>query len=457
MNTVAIVRFDEPLGSVARAIELCDGFKHLADSDRVLLKPNITFCGRLPPYGMVTTSVVMEALILLLLEHGCRSITIGEGSVNVAGSSTGKGYRWTGMARLARKYGAKLVDFNQGPFKRVNLGSVGVQVSEAALETDFLVNVPVLKTHGHTRVSLGLKNLKGCLSPESKSRMHGTNRLDHMICLLAEVIRSDLTIIDGVYMLEMGPDTLLGTAQRKDLIIASRDAFACDVVGSAVLGFHASDIGYLKEYAQRQNRCLDAGAIQVKGEIIADVVESPRWRADTGEELLAPEGVTGLSVPYSGETLCSRCYATMGSALLMLCKDNPNTDFGNVELYCGKVTQYPGDIGKVLLYGDCAIKSNRALFDAARIAGCPPGLTKSLFAISKALLGKRRLVRAIALRSAKLVGIGLGIHADRSRKWDRYSSREFDSSHFAAPRGTLAKPASALARLRLFLPPFKSD
>jgi len=37
-----------------------------------------------------------------------------------------------------------------------------------------------------------------------------------------------LVIIDGIYMLEKGPETLAGIAHRKDLIIASPDIFECD-------------------------------------------------------------------------------------------------------------------------------------------------------------------------------------------------------------------------------------
>ena len=44
----------------------------------------------------------------------------------------------------------KLVDFNEERYKRVKLDEAGIQISAIALEADFLINLPVLKTHMQT-------------------------------------------------------------------------------------------------------------------------------------------------------------------------------------------------------------------------------------------------------------------------------------------------------------------
>ena len=428
--TVAVVKFDAFPDSLIEAVELCNGFERLQSSDRVLLKPNITFCGRMPPYGMVTTSRVVDGVIRLLLERGCRDIRIGEGSIEVVGSSTGRGYKWTGIERVARKHGVKLVDMNRGPFATVDLGGVRVRVSRTALEADFLINMPVLKTHGQTKVSLGMKNLKGCLSTASRSKSHSRNRLDHLICHLNKAIRSDLTIIDGTYMLEAGPDTLLGTAHRKDLIIAGQDVFACDVIGSTILGVDPSQVGYLREYAEMIGRSVDVNTIDIAGEDLAGLKEDLDWKVDVSRELFAPAGVTGFSVPYPGDTLCSRCYATLAFALLVFAADNPGRDFGGVELCCGQEAKPSNNARKVFLYGDCALRGNKNTPDACRIQGCPPGLVGTLFALSNTLLSKPRVVRVMLPRMTKLIGIRLGVYDQHCAKWERYHSGLFDRNHF---------------------------
>jgi uncharacterized protein (DUF362 family) len=433
--TVSLVKFDGSLDSLRRAIQLCDGFGKLNKNDRVLIKPNNCFRHKImPPYGMVTTSKIIGGVVQLLLEYGCKDISIGEGAIigifDELDPYTKRGFKGTGIDKIAKKYGIKLIDFNQGSFRELNLEGIKVQVSPVALDTDFLINVPVLKTHFQTKVSLGFKNLKGCLNTDSKKRFHISKRLDNLICLLNEAIKSDLVIIDGIYMLEKGPETLVGVAQRKDLIIASPDIFECDVVGATVLGVDPAQVDYLREFAQRHNRSFDISAIQIKGEDIESLKEQLEWRFEPDKELLTPAKITGLSAPYPGQTLCTACGATLALALSIFGKDNPGMDFGGVELYYGLGLKPEKDTQKVFLYGDCAIRSNKSLQNAIKIGGCPPTLAKTLLALMKTLLNKPRMFRLLLLQAIKLIGIRLGISQEISPRWERYRSKEFDKTHF---------------------------
>jgi uncharacterized protein (DUF362 family) len=433
--TVSLVKFDDSLDSLRNAIELCQGLEKLGRNDRVLIKPNNCFRHKImPPYGMVTTSKVIEGIVQLLIEYGCKDISIGEGAIigifDELEPYTKRGFKGTGIERIAKKYGIKLIDFNQGAFRELDLGGVKVQVSKAALDTDFLINIPVLKTHFQAKVSLGFKNLKGCLNKDSKRRFHTSKRLDILICLLNEAIKSDLVIIDGIYMLEKGPETLVGVAHRKDLIIASPDVFECDVVGATILGVDPAQVDYLREFAQRHSRSFDISAIQIKGEDIEPLKEQLEWRFEPDKELLTPAKVTGLSAPYPGQTLCSACGATLALALSIFGKDNPGMDFGGVELYYGLELRLQREVQKVFLYGDCAIRRNRGLQDATKVEGCPPTLTKTLLALMKTLLSKPRMSRMLLLRAMKLIGIRLGIYREIFPGWERYQSKEFDKTHF---------------------------
>ncbi|MFO7712280.1 MAG: DUF362 domain-containing protein, partial [Dehalococcoidia bacterium] len=331
--TVSLVKYDGTPDSIRRAVELCNGFENLGKNHRVLIKPNNCFRhNTMPPYGMVTTTTVVEAVVQLLLEHGCRDISIGEGAIinifDELDPYTKHGFRGTGLDRVARKHGVKLVDLNRGPFREVDLGGISVRVAREAMKADFLINLPVLKTHFQTKVSLGFKNLKGCLSPDSKKRFHTSKRLDRLISLLNDAVRSDLVLIDGIYMLEKGPETLAGKAYRKDLIIAGRDVFECDVVGATILGVDPAEIDYLSEFAGRHRRSFDLAAIGTVGEELESLKEQLEWRFEPDQELLGPTKITGLSAPHPGQTLCSACGATLALALSMLGKDNPETDFG---------------------------------------------------------------------------------------------------------------------------------
>jgi uncharacterized protein (DUF362 family) len=433
--TVSLVKFDGSLDSLRKSIELCNGFKKLDSDYRILIKPNNCFRHPItPPYGMVTTTRIIDLIIQLLLEYGCRDISIGEGCItgilDELEPHTKRGFRGSGVDKLAAKYGVKLIDFNEGPFDELDLNGTKVQVCRDGLQADFLINVPVLKTHFQTKVSLGFKNMKGCLSKRSKKQFHISNRLEELIALLNESVKSDLVIIDGTYMLEKGPETIVGTAHRKDLVIASTDIFECDVIATTVLGIDPSEVRHLGAFAQRNSRSFDISQIEIKGESIEPLKEQLEWHFVPHEELSALSGVTGLSAPHPGNTMCSGCGATLLLAMAIIAKDNPNLDCGGVELCYGLELRPTSDTRNALLYGKCALRVNTDLHNATRISGCPPTLTATVTALTKALLSRPRRLWIMLLMAAKLVAIRLRIYREVVPGWKRYKSKEFEKAHF---------------------------
>lgn len=66
---VAIVRFEKPLESVRRAVDLSHGLDHLPSKAKVFIKPNIVFWTRttsFPKWGVITTSGLLRRSILAL-------------------------------------------------------------------------------------------------------------------------------------------------------------------------------------------------------------------------------------------------------------------------------------------------------------------------------------------------------------------------------------------------------
>ena len=64
---VSIVKYEKPLESVRKAVELCRGLDHLPANARVFIKPNIVFWTKatnFPKYGVITTSRVVEDMVM---------------------------------------------------------------------------------------------------------------------------------------------------------------------------------------------------------------------------------------------------------------------------------------------------------------------------------------------------------------------------------------------------------
>jgi uncharacterized protein (DUF362 family) len=419
---------------VKRAIEICNGFSSLKPDYKVLIKPNLVMGANkkiMPPFGKVTTARVVEELILTLLEHNCRDISIGEGSALMPelGSDTLSAMKFSGIERVGKKYGVKLIDFEGSEYTKVEINGQPFKIASSALDADFLINVPVLKTHGQAIVSLGMKNLKGCLKFASKKRFHKQGHLLELIAQLNTKIRSDLIIIDGLFAMDKGPT--MGNAHRMDLIIAGTDILETEMVGAAVLGKDPTRIPHIQSYSKLTGRQIDLGLVEVKGENIDSVAVDLAWESDLSQPF-KDFGLSGIKV--SGQphdpSICSGCLGNMLFANFMFGKDNPGIHVDDFEICIGKESKPTPEAKKVFLFGDCAVKNNREDTRAIPVSGCPPGVGKYYPLLINKSLPRGRAIRQLFTRMFKNTAFKMGVYAENFGLWDPYQSSEFDPSYY---------------------------
>lgn len=396
---ISLVQYTRSPDSLKDAIDLCDGFEKLDKKARVLIKPNLVTWDdqfKIAPFGVYTTTRLVEDLIIMLKDYGCTDISIGEGSVEFTkGIGTIEAYAGLGYPSLAERYGIKIIDFNAGEFVSIEVrDGLTLHIAKEAVESDFLINFPVLKTHGQSKVSLGLKNLKGCLKTSSKKLCHHTNLgLEHCFSFVADCVKPDLTIVDGIYALERGP-LHFGNAFRKNIIIASRHILAADMVAAKTIGFEPQDIIHFVEYGKRHSTSLNLGDYEIKGECLENHVKLLKWdwrwaRDNTGPAVFGKFGVTGTAVPKYDETLCSGCspFANMVNVLVLSAfKGRP---LPRVEILNGKKMQARPGYDKTILIGNCMIRANKEnvnIRKAIKINGCPPDPTDIIAALKEAEL-----------------------------------------------------------------------
>ncbi len=388
--TVALIKYDETPNALRKALKLCDGFEKLKTTDKVLIKPNAGqgLKRTQPPNGVVTTTAVLGDLIGLLRDHGCSDITIGEGPILLPEFrwDPARAFEWSGIKQLAQELGVNLVDFNEGEFARFVMGGKRVEVSKAAVEADFLINVPVLKAHRQSMVSIALKNLKGCLHNTSKKNFHRFG-LGRFIALLNTRIRTDLTIIDGIYALQRGPWG--DDAHRLDLLIAGKDVLSCDLVGSAVLGIDPKTVPHFQEFAQMTGRSLDMESIDIKGERIEDVATKLEWRLVlAGQTLREDYDVKGIAMDDPGALVCTACGTTAWTGICQYLEENRGATFDNMEFCMGLGPKAKEESRQVFLLGNCAITVNKERKDAIRLKGCPPSIQDTYDILKKRAMRK---------------------------------------------------------------------
>ena len=123
--SVSMVKVTDVYESLQESLKLCDGLAGLNLKDRILIKPNIVswdFDLPFPPYGVVTTSVVISALVRILSEHGFSNLTIGEGALPMLSPDGDVVYEALGYKTLQERFGVKLVDFNKEEFVITDYG-----------------------------------------------------------------------------------------------------------------------------------------------------------------------------------------------------------------------------------------------------------------------------------------------------------------------------------------------
>jgi len=388
-SIVAIVHYDTPLESVRKAIKLSQGLDRLPANAKVFIKPNIVFWTKevpFPKWGVITTSRVVEDMVVLLKERGIDDITIGEGMVtNIPKDreTPTHAFETLGYNVLKKRYGIKYINVHERPFNTVDCGAgVVLNFNTDILHSDFVVNLPVLKTHNQTKVSLGIKNLKGTIDINSRKKSHSADPkkdLNYHIARLTNKMPPMFILLDGIYTLERGPG-YDGKVRRSNILVASSDVLSADIVGAKVLGYEPSDIPHLVHAAKDRQRPLDLSDIELAGERIEDVssfheYDVPYVKSNTLRRTLAKMGIKGLSYPKYDLSMCTYCSALNGVILFAIAQAWNGEPWNDVEVLTGKIMRPAPGKKKTILIGKCMYEANRDhpdIQEMIAVKGCPP-------------------------------------------------------------------------------------
>ena len=243
---------------------------------KILIKPNITVA--MPAVtGVTTHASIIEGVLQFMFDKGIKNAIIGEGG----GCDITRAYEDLGFAKIARKYGVPMADFNKGPEIVVKVPDPVVQdafrLAETVTQCDCIINVPCLKVHKwESRVTLCMKNMMGCIA-RNRSIMH-RNFNKRLMDLLKLTNKSRVNIIDGIVGRE--GDEIHGNAVGTGVIIASRDWVAADAVGAAVMGFAEGEVGHISLAEQYGFGVGTLEHIEIRGASIESVRKPFRWARD---------------------------------------------------------------------------------------------------------------------------------------------------------------------------------
>lgn len=248
--TVAIIQTKDPR-DVREAVQLLGGMERfVGENEKVLLKPNICV-GKPNSTGVVTNPELVAEVARMVQEVEGRPI-VGESPIYPLGGKNA--FRKAGYEDFRRRYGFEMFHFDneEGVHIRVPDGRrLDHQViARRVLESNRIINMPIAKTHGLTTVTLGLKNMKGVVPGKQKQIIHITG-LDEGIVDINTVVRSDLTIIDGIIGLEGEFGPTRGDTVDLGVILASDNVVEADVVMARIMGIPPENVPHIRLAVER--------------------------------------------------------------------------------------------------------------------------------------------------------------------------------------------------------------
>lgn len=208
----------EPLGGMAAFVQ---------PGNRVLLKPNL-LTGSRPGKECVTRPEVVYCVAQMVKEAGGKPF-LGDSPAfgSAKGVATASGY-----LPMIEELDLPVVEFHGKRYETVSEEFNHLRLCKEAIEADVVINLPKVKSHVQLTVTLGVKNLFGCVPGKMKAWWHleagkDSDRFGEMLVETARAINPDLTIVDGIIGHEgNGPSG--GEPRELGILAASQDVFACD-------------------------------------------------------------------------------------------------------------------------------------------------------------------------------------------------------------------------------------
>lgn len=231
---------------------------------RVLIKPNF-LAPAAPARALTTHPLIVRAAAEFALAKGAR--------VQISDSPA-----LANFAKLLKKGGytdgLEGLDVTLKPFEEsigVDIGEPFgiIEVAKDAMEADVVINLAKLKTHTQMMLTLGVKNIFGCIVGLRKPEWHmraGVDRLmfARLLVQIHQAVRPAFTIVDGILALEGQGPGKSGTPRELGLLVGGSDAHAVDKTICTLLGL---DPGQLLTGATAREMGLYDGNVHVNGDL----------------------------------------------------------------------------------------------------------------------------------------------------------------------------------------------
>ncbi len=243
---LAAIKGAEPDAMFDEAIKAFGGMRNFVKAGQtVVVKPNIGWDVGPERAGNTNPSLV-NRIIKHCYDAGAKDVYVFDHTCD----NWKKTYADSGIERAAKDAKAKVVSGESESYYQDVIVKQGkklkrAKVHELILESDVFINVPILKHHGSTELTCGMKNLMGIVW--DRGYWH-QNDLNQCIADFAAFRKPDLTIVDAYNVMKRNGPRGVSKADvvtMKSLLV-STDIVAADAAAARLFGKDPSDIDHIK-------------------------------------------------------------------------------------------------------------------------------------------------------------------------------------------------------------------
>lgn len=220
--------------------------EHLPPDSRVIIKPNL-LAPAAPPTAILTHPAVVRAAAEYVVARGvrpCIADSPAMGSFDRVLKDSGIRTALDGLPVEFREFRESVsVDIGE-PFGTI-------EIAREAMDADVIINLAKLKTHSQMLLTLGVKNMFGCVVGFRKAEWHlktGVNRelFAKLLTKIYTAVNPTVTIVDGILALEGDGPGQGGRPIRTGTILAGSNAVAVDAAVCRMLGIAPENLPTIK-------------------------------------------------------------------------------------------------------------------------------------------------------------------------------------------------------------------
>jgi uncharacterized protein (DUF362 family) len=259
------VRNGGPVAMFEAGIAAMGGMQaFVGKGQHVVVKPNIAW-DQPPEIPANTNPGLVGAIVRHCLRAGASKVTVLDHTCQ----NWERTYRSSGIAEAVTKAGGEMGHANlKRHYREIELPKAKIlkktHYHGTVLDCDVLINVPVLKHHGGTKLSLAMKNLMGCVWDRRFFHSSGLDQCIADLCFAPKI--PALNIIDAYRILRKnGPQgRALEDGEIAKYLMLGRDMVALDAAAARLFGMDPDDLAHVRIAAGMGAGKADLAKLKIK-------------------------------------------------------------------------------------------------------------------------------------------------------------------------------------------------